>query len=681
MPFRFKLLRLIGLTVALVGCAATAHRVVAVGTPTPPPYGLTRFGETRPAGWMLRQMQADLNDGLAGHYPEISDTVNMQQFVRQQADQPDAAGEPGWWPGEHEGYYADGLFRLAWLAGTPAQQQAAIARLEAVLAAQDGSGYIGVYPSFARYTDQDPNDGELWTQSRMFQALLAWYEATGDLRVLAAVESATQRTLAAYANHRSYFERAAWPVGGGGVSHGIGFADTLEWLYRITGDDTYRNGYLWLYADYAASNVRDDDLTPAHLLDASRPWYTHTPHIAEGLALPAIAHAYGGPDQYAQAADAVLTKLARHSNPGGGPVGDESVGGRAGSFELTSEYCSMTETIASLNRLAQFRDTLASADLAERIALNDAQGARLHTAGRAVAYLSSDNRRFATQTAAYADRLVYSASHQSAACCSLNSTRLLPYYVEGMWLKRTDGSGLLARLYGPSTLSTTLGTTALEIVEQTDFPFSDRIAFTLLPAAPTSFTLTLRIPDYAAGAGVTAPAGVSVQRFADRFELAGTWNAGDVVALDLAFAIRTVRDAAGETGMAWGPLLYALPIDAVAIPGRVTQAAGASSTPVFRDTEFVPAADPPEYLLPRDVAFSPVARADGDVLEPWSKPPTALVGTLLAADGSRPQLTLLPLGATVLRIAGFRSDELFADGFGDGAGSRGAPGSRHTDAH
>ena len=62
-------------------------------------------------------MQADLNDGLAGHYTEISDTVNMRQFENQAADVPDASGEPGWWLGEHEGYYADGLFRLARLAG------------------------------------------------------------------------------------------------------------------------------------------------------------------------------------------------------------------------------------------------------------------------------------------------------------------------------------------------------------------------------------------------------------------------------------------------------------------------------------------------------------------------------------------------------------------------------------
>ena len=251
-------------------------------------------------------MRADLDNGLAGHYTDISDTVNAREFVVQHADQVDAAGEPGWWLGEHEGYYADGLFRLAWMAGNPTLKAAAIARMQEVLNAQDASGYIGVYPLSKRFTTGDPNDGELWTQSRMFQALLAWYEATGNTRILNAVKKAAKTTLAAFAG-KSYFDRRRHA--GGGVSHGLGFSDTLEWLYRITGDDTFRTGYLWLYSDYIASNVNETDVFPVYLSDPNRLWYTHTPHVAEALSVPEIAYAYSGASVYAQAADEVLDKL------------------------------------------------------------------------------------------------------------------------------------------------------------------------------------------------------------------------------------------------------------------------------------------------------------------------------------------------------------------------------------
>jgi hypothetical protein len=649
----------LGLIVWVLCIAEPAH-AQAVNAVSPA-LTLTHFGETKPSGWMLGQMRADLDSGLAGHYTEISDSVNMRQFETQTADQPDPSGHPGWWLGEHEGYYADGLFRLAWLSARQSVSTAAIARLEDALAAQDNTGYIGVYPIDYRFMEQDPNDGELWTQSRMFQAMLAWYEATSDQRILDAVDKAAKLTLAAY-QYRSYFNRPGF-VGGGGVSHGVGFSDTLEWLYRLTGDDTYRSGYLWLYADYADSNVRDNDLTPENLSDPDRPWYWHTPHIAESLAMPAIAFAYGGPSQYGQAADQVLEKLRRHSNPGGGPVGDEFVGGRTGSFDLTSEYCSMTETISSLNRLAQFRDAMTTGDISERIALNSAQGARLHTAATAVSYLTADNRLSATLTTMYGDRLLYSASHLTAACCSLNSTRLLPYYVEGMWLKEADGSGLVARLYGASFLDTSIKGTPVHVVEETDFPFSDKLLFTISSDMPVNFRFTLRIPEYAQGATVVAPAGMKVSHWSDRFEITGTWKSGDTASLDLAFGVHPVQDADGRTAVAFGPLLYALPIGAFSNPGRITSVQDATSTLVFQDTEYFPSMDTPAYVLPTDLDFEPVQLPDGDVLDPWSKPPIGLAGSLLAPDGSRVNVLLLPLGSTLLRVTGFPVDEIFADGF------------------
>ncbi|MEP6484411.1 MAG: beta-L-arabinofuranosidase domain-containing protein [Rudaea sp.] len=650
-------MRAISLTlIVAMSCAAP----LAFGV-TPSDSTLTRFGETKPSGWMLRQMQADLDNGLAGHYTEISDTVNMRQFEVQRADQTDSAGEPGWWLGEHEGYYADGLFRLAWLSGNAQLKSAAIARLQDVLDAQDTPGYIGVYPIDKRFGKQDPNDGEIWTQSRMFQALLAWYEATGDARILAAVEKGAKLTLAAYQN-QGYFYRAVGS--GGGVSHGVGFSDTLEWLYRITGDDSYRAGYLWLYADYAASGVVNDDVMPQNLADPDRPWYTHTPHIAEALSMPAISYAYGGADEYGQAADQVLVKLLHHSNPGGGPVGDESVGGRAGSFQLNSEYCSMTETIASLNRLAQFRDAMSTGDISERIALNSAQGARLHTSATAVSYLTADNRLSATQTAADGDRPLYSASHASAACCTLNSTRLLPYYVEGMWLNETQRAGLVARLYGPSTLDTNVNGTSVNVVEQTDFPFSDKLLFILSPAAPLNFTLTLRIPEYAQNATVEAPTKITVVRFPDRFELSGQWTSADTVSFDLAFDVHRVQDSNGDMAIAKGPLLYALPIEATATPGRITRAAGATSPLQFQDTEFRPTSPTPTYTISRNSIFLPIIFSGGDVLDPWTKPPIGLVGPLIAPDGTRLNVTLKPLGSTILRITGFQVDELFSDSMG-----------------
>jgi hypothetical protein len=156
-----------------------------------------------------------------------------------------------------------------------------------------------------------------------------------------------------------------------------------------------------------------------------------------------------------------------------------------------------------------------------------------------------------------------------------------------------------------------------------------------------------------------------VVRFADRFELEGIWKAGDTVAFDLAFTVRRVHDGSGAAAIAYGPLLFALPIAASATAGRITQAQGGASLPLFQDAEYAAAADPPNFLLSTKATFAPVGLADGDLLDPWSKPPTALDGWLLRADGTHADVVLRPLGSTVLRVTGFVVDEIFADALGD----------------
>ncbi len=204
-----RLVCLIGWCLTLAAGAGTVAYAEAP-KPIEPALTLARFGEVHPAGWILREMRADLDNGLAGHFADISDTVNQNRFANRSGSSTD--GEPYWWSGEHEGYYADGLFRLAWLAGDDAVKQAAIRRLEEVLDAQDADGYIGIYPPAQRFSTTAADDAELWTQSRIFQALLAWYEATGERRILVAVERAVRLTLAEYRGKAISGARASLPV-------------------------------------------------------------------------------------------------------------------------------------------------------------------------------------------------------------------------------------------------------------------------------------------------------------------------------------------------------------------------------------------------------------------------------------------------------------------------------------
>ena len=79
------------------------------------------------------------------------------------------------------------------------------------------------------------------------------------------------------------------------------------------------------------------------------------------------------------------------------------------------------------------------------------------------------------------------------ACCAGNVARMLPTYVQRMWMS-APSNGLAAVLYGPSRVAGVVGKAkqTVEITEETSYPFSDRITFRVRAEQPAEFPLYLR---------------------------------------------------------------------------------------------------------------------------------------------------------------------------------------------
>ena len=641
-----------------LGGALLAVLPAVSAVPPRPPLDLLRAREVTPAGWIREQMRLDLHEGITGRYDQISDNVAGRLF----ATRPRRPGtlvvgnrglqEKAWWAGEHEGYWKDSIVRLAFLTGDVAFIDKARGWIEEILAAQQADGYIGIYTADARFPAKG-FDGELWTQSRIFQAMLAYHEFTGDRRVLQAVERAVRCTLDAYRN-RTYFHR---PNPDGGVVHGIGYLDTLEWLYRLTGQDDFREGALWLYRDFARDQPAFlTDLLPQSLADANRLWRDHTPHIMEGLHLPVIAYALGGDELHRRAADNALLKLARHSNPGGGIVGSENVDGRVGSGHMPAEYCSLTEGASSLNRIVAWSGRLAAGAFVERLSLNAAQGSRFHPANIAVTYLNCDNQQDASDPAKLRGRFIYSASHKTAACCPLNAGRLLPYYVEGMWYRDLRRPGLVVNLYGPCEVRTRVAEVDVRIGEETEFPFSDQVRFTVEPAQPVQFPLVLRIPEGAGEIAVEAgpEARVVIDRAAGELTIEARWRGRHVVKVNFNFTVvRRAQSDGAESWYQWGPLVFSLPLpEKIAKLEELVTVSGKKSG--FYDYSITAAERTAwTYRIDPAATLQVMKLAEGDRLHPWACPPIGLRGRMRTAAGEPVEVTLLPYGAAKMRRTTF----------------------------
>lgn len=638
-----------GLLVLVFGFGALARS----GAGEIPALRPLRSGEVMPEGWIREQMRLDLEEGLTGNYHKVSNAVNLRVFEKHERVAGGFAEIPGekrqrcWWSGEHEGYWKDSIVRMAFLVGDDSQKKRATAWMEALVAAQGEDGYIGIYSAGTRFPTSGEN-GELWVQSRIFQAMLAYHEFTGDKRVLAAVERAVQLTLSKYRG-ATYFGA---DKGLGGLSHGVGYMDTLEWLFRLTGKAVYRDGAIWLYEDYQNLKSRDRDMMLAPLLDMGRPWQEHTPHIMEGLHMPAVLHALSGDPRHGEAAANALSKFDRHANPGGGVVGDESVKGRPGSSDMPAEYCTMTEGVSSLNRILAWSGDLTAGHRVERVCLNAAQGARFHPTNRAVRYLTSDNQMRADEHH-HAQRFLYSAWHEAAACCTLQAGRLMPYFVEGMWYRDDRRPGLIVNGHGPCRVRTRIADVAVEIVSETDFPFSDRVVFRVDPERPVRFTLSLRVPGGSGQPSVEAGAGAEVARGKDRIDVTKTWQAGDRADVDFDFGVRRAKDRNGEFYHQWGPLVFSLPL--ADERKAVREFAALDGKPSgFHMWEIRPADESPwHYRLAPDATFALTPLDGGSMKTPWAQPPIGLRGTLCDAGGKPVGVTLKPMGCALLRRTTF----------------------------
>lgn len=629
-----------------------------------PPCLMLPVGSVQPRGWMLAQLEADLAGGVTGRYDDFHTSVTQRLFAAQQrvpgtwVPASRFPREKCWWSGEVEGSWYDGMGRSAILAGRQEDIDRMRAWVDDVLARYDETGYIGIYSPETRFPARG-FDGELWTQSLAMEALLSWYEFTGDRRVLDAVTDTVRKSVNHYRAKGTYFKR---PKSDGGVAHGVAYMHTLEWLWRLTGDDFFADAAVWLFQDYntdfmvgsvKAGGPYLPDLQVDEMLDLEKPWRDHAPHTAESVHLPGIAGFFSGNERFKQASANLPVKLARHTNPGGGVVAGklESIAEVSGGGDVAAEYCAKAAAVVALGRLFQYEPKPEFGDWIERCSLNAAQGARFPD-GRACIYLSRDNRLGAENPETQGGREIFSAGHRCAACCTVNVPRVLPSYIAGMWYRATDRPALVANLYGPSRLQTKIAGTPVAIEQETDFPFCGKIDFRIDPKSPQAFDLVLRVPPNSGEVSLEAP-GADIKREGRTIRLAKTWQPGDKVSVDFDFQMaRRLQSDGRQAYYEWGPLVFALPIEPVVTELEEIEKEGKKTG--FFDFA-VKAADPSPWKTLDDPGsrFAKIDLPDGDPLNPWAQPTVALEGTLKSFEGQPVEVRLLPLGSTLLRRTTF----------------------------
>jgi DUF1680 family protein len=588
-------------------------------------------------------MRQDLDHGFAGCLDSLSPHVANDLFARRLAE---ANGPLAWWDAESRGNWLWGYTLLAHLVDAPRHRERADALVRALRATQDDDGYLGIHAAAVRFRTGDVENGELWAQSRAVLVLLAHHELTGDATSLQSARRAVDLTLRQYGLARPCFGREATTSDRTGVTHGLCYADALQALHEITGDDSYADAGQALLRDFDAWPLPfpNDDLAAASLDDPARPLRGHAVHTAEHLR----AVAFGSNDD--GRLRSALRKLRLSATPSGALIGDESLHGLPHP-QAGYEYCTLTELVFGLGRAAQALADPALGDWLERVTFNAAQGARAAD-GRALAYLCSDTRLDATahRPDSYSrltgrhGRYKLSPTHDDVACCcNPNATRLLAHYVSSLWLGRVDEPGLVALAYGPSELRTDLGGTAVNVTQETAYPFEDQVRFTVEAGSPARFGLWLRRPSWARACRLDGVAGIERDGWIVIHRL---WPGRTSFTLRFDLSVRAEPYPDGEVAVLRGPLQYVQPI-----PHRVRElpVAGRDGWP---DSELLDDWQASLETRPvidgsrTDLGFTLGRNATHAPDLPWHESPLCLHDDCI---------TLVPLGCAPLRHAGFRT--------------------------
>ena len=505
---------------------------------------------TEPAGWLRAYLETQRH-GLTGHLEVAGPPFHSKGWACRKIIP--RAGDPLWGTYEAYGYWVDGMLRCGYLLGDDFLIAKARSNIDYVLRHADRDGYLGPQ------TLKKPGSRQRWPHTVFFRALMAHYSATADTRIVKALK---KHYLSNTSDHFRYRD--------------VCNLEIMLWVYDKTGDRRMLKQAVKAYTDYCRIEI-DIDVSSARILDrgadttlegmlSNKRGRTHGSTYNEICKLPALLYMYTGRRRYLQASVNAFRKIDRYHMLIDGVCSSTEV--LRGKDPLDShETCDIADYTWSVGYLLQITGQAHYADKIERACFNAAPGA-VTSDFRALQYFSCPNQVVADRTSNHnlysrGDTRMSYRPQPHTCCCPAEVNRIMPNFAARMWL--TDGrDGIVAALYGPSRIRARLGKSRQQvtIVQETHYPFAERIDLGIRTAKPVEFTLTLRIPGWCRKAQILInEKGHKAKLKPGTFiKIRRTFRHNDRIILILPMELKLSRWPKGGVGIERGPLVYALGI-------------------------------------------------------------------------------------------------------------------------
>jgi hypothetical protein len=492
--------------------------------------------DVKPGGWLKKQLELQ-RDGLTGNLGEISIWLTKTDNAWLNKSR---TGKYGW---EELPYWLKGYGDIAYVLHDEKMLKNTKFWIDAVMDNQQPDGDFGpiIYKGDGKR--------DLWANMPMLWCMQSYYEYSKDPRVLTFMSKYFQWELTIPDDK---FLEDYWENSRGGDN-----MVSVYWLYNRTGEKFLLD--LATKIDRNTANWRQKNNLPN--------W--HNVNVAECFREPATYYlqSHSKDDLDATYNDFHLIRNIYGQVPGGMFGADENARKGYTDPRQAVETCGMVEQMTSDEYLLQYTGDTFWADNCEDVAFNTFPAA-FTSDYKALRYLTapnmvvSDSKDHSPGIANSGPFLMMNPF--SSRCCQHNHSAGWVYYLENTWMATSD-NGLAAQLYSAGEVAAKVGDgTAVKIVENTHYPFNDRINFTLSTAKPVSFPLYLRVPGWCKDASVSVNGkAIPVKAKADGYiMLSNKWKNGDKIALHLPMEIslREWHENKNSVSVNYGPLTFSLKI-------------------------------------------------------------------------------------------------------------------------
>lgn len=498
-------------------------------------------GAVQPDGW-LRLYLGKQAEQLGSQLPQISWPFSDAYWEGEEKAE-------SWWPWEQKAYWIDGATRLALVLNDQRLMAQVGATIRYTLQHAADDGYLG--PAFLK---EPKGDDHRWPHTIFFRGLMAISDAGGNQGV---AEALRKHYLSDSANY-------AVPI------RNVTNIEDMLWCYGQTGDKSLLELAETAWREFSGISHpggHGADLSALRVF-AATPIESHGVTYGETAKLPAILYLYTGDRDYLTFALAAQRRIFDHHMLIDGIPSTSEVYRTRTSLD-SHETCDITDHTWSWGYMLMATGNGIWADRIERACLNAGFGA-IKKDWKALQYFSCPNQFLATLNSDHnamefgGRKMAFQPNPgQHTACCGGNIHRLFPNYVIRMWMK-SPNDGLAAMLYGPSHLRTQLGPghQEIEILQATDYPFDERIHFTIRTSQAIHFPLSLRIPGWCETPRILVnEKQISVPQIQNGFmTLNRRFAPDDTVTLILPMRPAITYWPQNGIGVEHGPLVYSLPI-------------------------------------------------------------------------------------------------------------------------